>query len=415
MRLVPVRFAVLTALTFLFADAVAAAWLTLSPPAPRAGTPVTLRWISEPLPTCGPDTPTIRRDGGSIHIVLTRVGRGPCTADVDSRSVDIPLGPLPAGEYVATAVYSQTATATIRFVVRSASPQAQRLILSPTTGGIRLPVPEETREVTFDDMTLEIVRRFGEPPFVETPPHEGGLFDFRVLLQNGMSYAMEVYYFDRDQSPDLSVFEPVLIPIFDSASGALGTEWTSELVIGPSPLREIQIFNRDFNVPKDGTLRRTGEGYPHGLIVYVPREANPGFSLRVREHSRNDDRFGTEIPTVRESELEKRGQRLTNVPIGPDFRTRLRAFVIGPLPYREVFVAIDSESGEEVASRLFPMSAPENEVPAYAEIDLQSAFPHLGHLGRVTIRFGFDTNMAGWGFATVVDNATQRLSVVTAD
>ena len=105
-------------------------------------------------------------------------------------------------------------------------------------------------------------------------------------------------------------------PVLDSVDGANGSQWVSEAIVtNPKPWF-VENFNSVIPVvcivsPCGERLSPRqyssflGEFHPHGVALVASRVEAPdlGFSLRVRDRSREAEGFGTEVPVVREKNM----------------------------------------------------------------------------------------------------------------
>ncbi len=159
-------------------------------------------------------------------------------------------------------------------------------------------------------------------------------------------------------------------------------------------------------------------------MVYIPRRVSEQthLALRLREVSRNPDAFGTELPVVREKGYLGPRMHLYDVPIGPAIRSKLRVYSLDPPEgdLGEVGVTITRAGTNRVVRSGYrlqwtrPPCSYESCMPAYAELDLDPSLldPRQPQSGRFDVYFW--TNYAdAWAFVTVVDNATQSVSVVS--
>ena len=236
--------------------------------------------------------------------------------------------------------------------------------------------------------------------------------------------------------------ERVLVPVrtFSPVPGAHGSLWNSSLLVRSNSSETIMLHGlvRNFGppsvaVPPMATLvaEPGGRDYQPGAILRVERDhaKDLSFSLRVQDISRQAQTWGTEIPVVRETELDGRPLVLLGVPMADRFRTtlriydiasqqeaivRLRIYGIRPTDI-EVSHAIPDELLREInVSLAAPAPGNAESTPGYAEIpDLASLLPAHDYdllaleVTRIT------PGILPWAFVAVVNNETQHLTLLT--
>ncbi|HYK02732.1 MAG TPA: hypothetical protein VE974_13320 [Thermoanaerobaculia bacterium] len=399
--------------------------ITVVPATPSSADAIELR-----IPYCFPDEPpVVERSGFEIKVTF---GDSFCGSPPILGQQEVPLPPLPPGEYH-VAVHDGTdpglnLVATATFVVTEAEHlvDVRPSVIPTAPGGLEVLFPYSNAleafcpgACTFRIGGVEVEYTFrhladGEYVVLQPPPHAAGFVDVEIsnatqtrVLKNA------VYYFDRGAPPDLAVFERVLFPVLFNARGGHGSDWQSEaLMASTSQVWHVPTFS-------DGVFRpneiRTWPGqpqYPHGTALLVPRsESNHlWFALRVRDVSRVAEGFGTEIPVVRESQMFRGTMTLLAVPLDPAYRVKLRIYAFGELETDN----LGRISGFGTFSMQRSCSSAANcaATPWYAEIDL----PVRGDDERVNL---YVTPPAGaglaWAFATVTNNDTQQVTVVTPD
>ena len=397
----------------------AGAWFEVSPPAPTSETPITITFTTEPLGDCGPTTGEVTVTGRSVRVRLFRpAGTPPCPPDVRPRQARISLGTLPIGEYALTADYNNIKWSG-RFVVRNPFINPS---MTSTAGGLPIRLNGTINEVsaTFGGVPAALYRQEDGALVAITPPHNAGLYDIEVTGPNGQHSQIPggIYYFDRAETPDLTMFEPVVFPVLDSPSGAFGTRWIATATIQNNG-GYIETFNRvdpleciarpciELRSPHT-TLDFRGIGYPHGAVLYVPRQPHStlAFGLRIADKSNPDD-IGFELKPVRESQFFRGVMTLLNVPIGPDYRTKVRIYALDPiLPYISISITSSSDLLHGWAT-ILPLKPSQNVTePSYAEIDIQSV-AELRGIENATISTG-----GTWAFASAVHNKTQRTIII---
>jgi hypothetical protein len=417
------------------------------PPGPTSETPITLAVITS-CPRA--DTYAVQKTVNEVRLVIT--SRGTCPSPpIPNLDRLIPIGTLPAGSYRISYIFvggddivRQIGTINVRNASSPAPFDIHPFTVRTTPAGLRLRVSRNDQSnlalcATADcsDITIRVggvvaqnVRRTaaGEVWF-DAPPHAAGLVDVVIEKRNPVvtwTYPAALFYFD---SPELDAFERILFPVLFNAPGANGSDWRSEAVISnPNP-----FFIENYNsiesfvcvtfpcgerLSPGAYTRVSGGDHPHGVTLLVPRpEADDvAFSLRVRDLSRQAEGFGTEIPVVREKDLVMdRDITLLDVPVDPRYRVKLRVYSYEPLPGMNAFATVsvmNPISKALLTTHHLPMKRDCTDCPSmpfYAELDLPAAA--AGEPVALYIQTAIGT--PSWAFATVTNNTTQQVTIVT--
>lgn len=151
------------------------------------------------------------------------------------------------------------------------------------------------------------------------------------------------------------------------------------------------------------------------LLVPRPEADLLSFGLRVRDVSRQAEGFGSEIPVVRERNLiTDRPIELLDVPLDPRYRVKVRIYALDPiLVDNRVTITVRDPETRAVRSeqRLIltrDCQACPN-LPSYAELDL----PPGTRNERVLISIDGPAGAPSWAFATVTNNDTQQVTIVS--
>lgn len=261
----------------------------------------------------------------------------------------------------------------------------------------------------------------------DAPPHPVGLQNVVIEKSNPVSTwtaSDAVLYFD---GPDLGAFERILFPTLFNARGANGSEWLAEGAISnPNPYY-VENYNSLLTIvcitypcgerlSPNSYVRLLGGPWPQGVMLLAPRVEAPSleFALRVRDVSRQAESFGTEVPVVRESDMiMDKPIRLLDVPLDPNYRVKLRVYAYDPVPIDDPVVVVTNADTNQVKAsyRLTLKNSCEScpDTPEYAELDL----PLGTTLERVTLSITMPPGTPSWAFATVTNNTTQQVTVVT--
>lgn len=286
--------------------------------------------------------------------------------------------------------------------------------------------------VTFDGIAVRIVRSAPSYVEVETPPHARG--DAKVSVVAGATYKGTFHYYSEDD------YERVLLPvhIVGQAGGAFGSLWTTSTRIANSGADAVDVKWSACNsladppcppfvhlVPGGGAVPVSpdadGAIPTPGRFIYIPKAAMAQVhtNSRVQDVSRQAETWGTEQPLVPVDDFVK-DVLLINVPNDTRFRTTLRIYGSGTFPIRARIRVWPLESNDapivddtrDLFGYVSIIAVPFPTAPAYAELALESygAIAGRGPL-RIEVTPVADTPL--WAFASVTNNATQHVTLVT--
>ncbi|HEX6101007.1 MAG TPA: hypothetical protein VF432_32115 [Thermoanaerobaculia bacterium] len=384
---------------------------------------------------CVPTDPRVTRTGRRVEVrweIPREVG---CPAVIVPWHTDVPLGVFPAGQYELVLIvddYDGLRTiATRSLVVREAQPAFR---VEPDT--VSTAVATEARivglcygaegaVVTMNGETVPSRRGGDDCELIVTlPPHAAGAVDLRVQHAHfDGSVVAAVRYVDPAAVPDSSVYERVLVPVLYEGGGAYGSEWATEVDMinasrspahfVPEAARPLTSLGPRSRVSLDGFGNR-----PSGLVLFVPRGFDIRFGSVIRDRSRDESQWGTELPVVRERDT-RTALTLANVPFDPRYRVQLRIYEIDGGP---VDVQVTASRGTESATKGYAVRAVCAEPPcsgnrpSYRSVDLTAELSSLMGKGRFDVTVA---NMRGWmsprmwAFITVTNNETQHVTVIS--
>jgi hypothetical protein len=387
--------------------------------------PTTADAIELRIPFCSPFTPpVVERSGFTIKVTF---GQSICGDPPVLGLQEVPLPPLAAGEYQVIVYDIDDLYTSGSFVVTEAArpfdvyPAA--IPTTPVDFWLLIPQTDALYEFCEDACTyrvggVEVDETYvteGGQDFIALPPpaHAAGFVG--VEISNGtdtLTSANAVYYFDRNAPPDLTVFERVLFPVLFSTRGANGSDWRSEALMVSTARWHVPTYSDGTFTARESRSWPGQPQYPHGTAILIPRgeSKNLWFSLRVRDVSRTAEGFGTEIPVVRESDLFSGTLTLLDIPRDSAYRVKLRIYAFGDL--QPGSLGGISGLGAFVMTRSCSSEASCATTPWYFEIDLPTGGDDQRTNLYVTPPPGAT---AGWAFATVTNNETQQVTVVTPD
>lgn len=172
------------------------------------------------------------------------------------------------------------------------------------------------------------------------------------------------------------------------------------------------------------------EREPNWLMhIRRPVADNLRFSLRVRDITRQEQTWGTELPVVRERDFATRVQ-LFDIPLQPRFRQTLRIYALpqGTTCCTDVTVRFYTLDGQPLHSTTatlrrsdiavgnidfqYPGSPDFPMQPENATLDFLGNIPQLA--GRESVRVEVDGgSRAVWGMVTVTNNESQQVTVIS--
>ena len=229
-------------------------------------------------------------------------------------------------------------------------------------------------------------------------------------------------------------------------NGAYGSVWETELVIKNAGQQEVQIGNAgdlcsitcpfvpirispNEAVILSDSFNSSLLASAAGLILHlqtrqVAPPADVRFNFRVRDLSRQESTWGTELPVVHASEFTAEPLHLLNLPTSAIFRFTIRAYALdGESPIAAKATIYELSSGRVLREVPFTLqrfgNSPNlpnspNFYPAYAQLDsLASDLSNIG-IERIGIEVAaVEPTQKLWAFATVTNNESQHVTTVT--
>jgi len=425
-----------TALSFLLlfvASALSAATVRFDPPDPTSATPIVAH-VLVPGTYCTPDGYDVERHGSIISITLriTPCARPPLPGFFDYA---VNLGTVPAGSHDVVVGLGQIllGIAEGTLTVRNPSPQ---FTVEPNAGRegdtvtlrgvsncttvITTPVCAAV-SVTFGDTPATVVSN-GTAIVVRVPhlPHSGA-FDVFVSGNAAISAFDDI----TDGTLDPAFFTPVLVPVFFSGPGALGSQWRTELDYanenGFAVVSDSNVFTPQCVVttcpPYSGPTTAVvfGQNESEGKLIYAARQAMPRLFLdaRVRDLSREAQDLGAALPVVREKNFLSGTFDLLNVPTDARSRVALRAYRIDGGTTVTMTIRSMSDPNRVTLAGAALTLHPVGTMQAVTIPDLIATYPQLAGKGPLVITIeGGQSPSTTWAFVSVTNNDTQRVTMI---
>ncbi len=432
-----VLFALLLSLILIPLPLFAVDTVSIHPMGPTSIDPITLHI---PITACTTEEFTVNRVGDVIKVELdlAHVCDPPVTV-----AQEVKLEPLPPGSYKVE-VFEKGRDGVLAlglFVVRNGGPRlVEAHPFAIRTNILDRPRVRLTRTdgepvCQLTDCSDIILRVGGAVPndvesagdgaaWFTAPPLSRGLVDIDIVRNDTIQKTVgALYYFDE---PDPSIFERILFPVLDDTAGAGGSHWISEAVLANPNRWWVENYNSILPIVcitypcgerlgPQSYARFLGDGYPHGVILHAPRNESDAlsFSLRARDTSRASQGFGTGIPVVRERDMARdHALALLDVPRDPRYRVKIRMYAIEPffLPQSPTgqLTIIDPATGARTEQTI-AYSPATAVLPAFAELDLPAGAENQ----RSAIYLEPPAESFGWAFASVTNNETQEVTIIT--
>ncbi|HET7434598.1 MAG TPA: hypothetical protein VFN10_07795 [Thermoanaerobaculia bacterium] len=244
-------------------------------------------------------------------------------------------------------------------------------------------------------------------------------------------------------------WQRVLIPIYfkGEVAGAYGSRWVTDLSgfnasgahqrLSTNPARVCTRPSEcaDYVMPGefiDGDrfifTDRPGEGrlaYVMTAIQGVDLEDKLRLTLHVRDLSREAESHGVQVPVITEKDTFSAGWSfgLPNVPMGANYRQKLRLYDFDgelghtvTVQFWRTYTIIGNDS-QLLATRTVTLgnatdaANPYPGYPGFAQLDLDT-MPELIGQDSVSIRVKPESEGHFWGFVTVTNNETQRVTTI---
>jgi hypothetical protein len=399
--------------------------IRFDPPDP---TPRTAVYAHVHIPTfgCGVTGTTVTRSGSIISISL-QPSVVLCFA-ARPADITVDLGVVPAGVYdvVVTPGMLLSAIAEAELDVRDANPPFD---VRPNTRGsdgdvVRLYGANLRGAVSvhFGSTNAEVLSVLDDRIEVREPMLAPGTYDVTVEKPGQTLVATAAFHVPDLPKYSHAYYERVLFPVFWSGGGAFGAQWRTDATLFNGSLLTITPLDSSIFLipqPKQTIVATASSTTPNGVLEVLPRQATAtiNFGLNVRDLSRDAQDLGTEIPVIRESQLFAAPFSIPNIPNDPRYRITLRLYDIDGSTF--FGVRFISAGGLELMPQAFINLSADAALRngGVATInDLIAAYPQLA--GKGPLRLEIDPFIASgaraaWGFVSVTNNETQRVTVIS--
>ncbi|HUP66558.1 MAG TPA: hypothetical protein VM557_14910 [Thermoanaerobaculia bacterium] len=231
---------------------------------------------------------------------------------------------------------------------------------------------------------------------------------------------------------------PIALSANDVIPGAHGTQWTGELWVHNASERSLSglqpgnclggpcgIGLPAGSVGREGAIDSNhGDG---GALFWIPATVAEDFhfSARFLEITRRAQPTGVEIPVIAEKDFLSSATTLLGIPVGKGIRVSLRVYdprIQNGSAVRADLLSPDGElldtttlrPGDDPVVPDEPFFGPTYNYPGAAAIhDLTGAFPQLQAFDHFHIRLTPLTGNVYWAMASITDNETQHVLLIT--
>lgn len=237
--------------------------------------------------------------------------------------------------------------------------------------------------------------------------------------------------------------ERILIPFFTQApiEGAFGSQWTTELSLLNDSGQDLAIAGYDqgcqlgscppaptppgitfFPVPSVTRLQGAYlQVFPSSAIDDVK------IHLRARDLSRQNQDWGSEVPTIAESQAPRGRFTLLDLPNDPGYRLMLRLYYFGEgtaqarvrfyeiVPTRRHPFGLGVTPDRLLAEEVLTFTSGSLTSPGYAQlVNFAERYPELIQAMRMRIDIeNLSDESRIWGLLSITNNETQHVTYVT--
>lgn len=410
--------------------------IVVDPPAPQVGDPVRIRVSGWWPDGCVPDSVIVSMPApGRIELFLRVPQDLGCILVPVQFSKEAVLASLPAGTWQ-VAVYAPQPPLALRFlgetsfVVASTVPQAEvepRVIpAGAQTPWISLraeriawcppianpcPVPR----IAFNGVAVPDMHRLSDDEVLVRAPLPDGTQSIDVdIIAGGFTAKLTNVIRVAGSAYDPALYERVLIPVIYNGPGAHGSQWRTDVALHNSGNTAITVRGREPLNAGETRMLLTPDSAPGGFFLDIGRFSGDVLHTNalVRDVSRQAEALGAEMPVVREGDWRSGKAVLMNVPGSANYRVTVRAYAFDGTPETVLTLpyAIYPMNGTAAVATGNITLAASADGPAYGT--LERSLP----AGAFRYEFGPLPEFADprfWVFASITNNTTQHVTVIT--
>ncbi|PYQ26575.1 MAG: hypothetical protein DMF56_23470 [Acidobacteria bacterium] len=284
---------------------------------------------------------------------------------------------------------------------------------------------------------------------IKTPPNAGGTYDVTFNPREAGSITLgsiQIPFTQQTVTVNDAFtygnggYERFLVPFYAAGEvpGAFGSRWVTELVgWNPHPF-SVAVYQvppattpTPFEPPPPDWGAPLSSFRPHlthsgPAFLHVSGSSALAFHLRVRDVSRQNESWGTEIPVLSERKAFTGEPILLNdIPYGSDARVMLRIYDFDGPTGGDVDVEVHFNDGTGSLSEPFALARVDfpggayqqyPPAPGYIEVDLTSELAGLPLTNVTSLRVSVNSPHVDkrlWAFISVTNNRTQQITTIT--
>ena len=253
--------------------------------------------------------------------------------------------------------------------------------------------------VKFGDLYGTIIENSAAEIVVLAPPHAAGRVDVQVNVPVTPLITLTSAYLYVD--PPATDQVRFLVPVAIGASGALGSNWQTEVVVHNENSEALTLAGATIAPFASGVVTLQPAAGSAGTFFTVPKNLadNVCANVRVHDTTRDGDSWGAEVPVVPETQF-RRSVILLAVPADARYRALLRVYGYGATDTNVTVSFRDDATGEFLGSQTFPLQS------SYAQLPIAATRP------RIRVQVTADMSLI-WAFVSITNNTTQQVTTIT--
>lgn len=260
------------------------------------------------------------------------------------------------------------------------------------------------------------IHRIDDDELLVRGPVAAGASDIDVSISSiGFTGTFENVIRVAGSAYDDSVYERVMIPVIYNGAGAFGSQWRTDIALHNTGATEIAIRGADsLDAGETRPLPAPGNA-PAGYFLDIGRFSDDVFEANalVRDLSRQQDGIGTEMPIVREHDWRRGKIVLMNVPGGANYRVTVRAYLFDGTPSASFSVPyrVYAMNGTAVLAQGQVFFTRSDDGPSFGTFEAPQTASGLLRYEIGAVPKGSDRRL--WAFATVTNNTTQHVTIIS--